>query len=443
MARTPKPLAHSAALILGVLLLFAFEQPKAASLEDTLLKKGILTEEEWREIKAEKRKVPVEEKKNEREGEEEFPVVVDYERPGFSIYTRDGNWKTTIKFRFQFRASYPMEGDPVTPSDFRAPEETTFNVRRARLKISGYGYRPWIKYKIEYDWPTNRLLDYRVTLARFDWLQLRLGQWKLEYNRERIESSGAYQFVDRSIVSRVFTIDRQTGVELRGHLFPGTFADSRYYVGAFTGMGRGRIDNDDDQLMYMARLQWNFLGRDVGFSQGDVEYHEEPAGSIAFAAVTNESQCTRFSSSGCGNLEGFPAPDDAEPGQFRINQAMGELAFKYRGLSLEGEYHRKEIKDHVNDTKTDLAGAYAQAGYFFHYLLPVIPKPLEVAARYAFVDPNTSVPDDRRKEYTAALSWYFAGHNNKLTLDASHLTLAQPGSDLADNRVRLQWDITF
>jgi len=39
-----------------------------------------------------------------------------------------------------------------------------------------------------------------------------------------------------------------------------------------------------------------------------------------------------------------------------------------------------------------------------------------------------------------AANYFFAGHRNKVTLDYSHLT--QPGFTPED-RVRLQWDVSF
>ena len=96
---------------------------------------------------------------------------------------------------------------------------------------------------------SSRVIDWRVTLDKWDELALRVGQWKIDYNRERVDSSGRQQFVERSIVNRQFTIDRQVGVQLRGRLFKETPADLRYYVGAFTGEGRG-VRNDDEDLMW-------------------------------------------------------------------------------------------------------------------------------------------------------------------------------------------------
>jgi hypothetical protein len=71
---------------------------------------------------------------------------------------------------------------------------------------------------------------------------------------------------------------------------------------------------------------------------------------------------------------------------------------------------------------------------------------LEVAFRYAFVDPNVNVKNDKLQEFTTAINWFFAGHANKLTLDGSWLTLDQPrsiGGDQHEQRVRLQWEVSF
>ncbi|MEJ2232108.1 MAG: porin, partial [Nitrospirales bacterium] len=357
--------------------------------------------------------------------------------------------------------------DPDSFSDFQddGEKESSFELRRVRMKIGGHGYQPWIKYYFELDLQSTsnaggspgdtRLIDWRIDLSKFKWLQLRVGQWKINYNRERVDSSGKQQFVERSIVTSTFTIDRQMGAMLYGHLAPGTLLDSRYYVGVWNGSGRAEA-NDDANMMYMGRYQWNFLGRDLAWEQSDTTYHQQPAGSAAFAAYTTVGKCTRWSSSGCGTLgfpnsAGMPYTSDsaATDGQYRVQGMMEEFAFKWRGLSIQHEYHWKEVKDDeipqgAPGYKTNLMGSYAQIGYFPHYLIPVIPKPLEIAFRYAFVDPNVSAKNDKLSAYSTAINWFFAGHRNKLTIDGTWFTLAQPvGKDQNEQQIRLQWDVSF
>jgi len=396
--------------------------------------------------------------------EEELPVKASYGSNGFRLETRDGNWQTNLQWRFQFRFTYPLFGDPRQVDDFGDNDQATFQARRLRMKIGGHGYRPWLKYYFEVDLqPTRdaddsaatastRVIDWRVDVAKYQKIGLRVGQWKIDYNRERVDSSGRQQFVERSIVNRIFTIDRQVGVSLRGRLFEGTPADLRYYAGVFTGNGRG-VSNEDNNMMYVGRLQWNFLGRDLELRQTDVERTEKPTASLAVAAATHTGRCTRWSSSGCGNLDGFTSPAIASQGQFRVYQAVQELAFKWQGFSLQQEFHWKRVNDRSFTTsdaryESDFYGLYAQTGYFFNGLFEFVPEELELAFRYAFVrEPNEidRLEENFRQEYTVAANWFFSGHNNKITLDYSYLTLDDDvlARNVSDNRVRLQWDISF
>lgn len=394
-----------------------------------------------------------------RQIEAESPVVASYGSKGFQLSTRDGNFETNLQWRAQFRYTNPYGSDPRQLDDFEDQGSSNFEARRLRMKIGGHGFKPWMKYYFEVDLQPSRdveadpqssgarVIDWRVDLAKWDWLGLRLGQWKVDLTRERVDSSGRQQFVERSIVNRIFTLDRQVGIQVRGRLFEGTPADLRYYAGVFNGEGRS-VRNEDDDHLYLGRVQWNFLGRDVPFRQTDVEFTEEAAGSLALAAYTNTGVCTRWSSSGCGNLDGFERPFNAEPGQYEMDGWAQEFAFKYRGLSIQQEYHEKTIDDRVLGIESELTGFYAQAGYFFNGLIPAWPEPLELAFRYAYVEEPNEVDRliyNEREEYTFGANWFFNGHRNKLTADFSYLTLDDGLEQLSDseNRVRLQWDVSF
>ncbi|NKB87036.1 MAG: porin [Acidobacteria bacterium] len=376
------------------------------------------------------------------------PLVTVQGVTGLAVESADGRFRMQLWLRGQFRASYPFAVDPHTASDFERDPINDFRINRARLKMGGNVYEPWINYYFV----NGRLLDLRFTFSRFEWLQFRVGQWKVNYNRERVDSSGKQQFVERSIVNREFTIDRQDGVMVGGRVAPGRVYDFRYYVGAFTGNGAGE-GNDDNVPMVLGRLTWNMFGRDLRFSQSDVGRYEEVAATLSVATISNQSPYTRFSSAGGGQLDGIvPIPDSPHdeadapgaPGQYRVRQYLQEFALMHRGLSLQQEYHWKRVEDRVNGTTRRLRGLYVQAGYFLHELIASIPAPLEVAVRYAWVDPNTEVDADDRRELTFGANWFFAGHDNKLTADISRLTMEQAGADtLADTRFRLQWDVSF
>ena len=373
--------------------------------------------------------------------ESEEAIKITYGSKGFELSTADGNYKLQLQSRLQFRYSYPFDTDPVTFSDFQKEETQTFKINRARLKVGGNVFEQWIKFYWEYDLPGGNLLDFRLMIEKYKFLQVKVGQWKIHYNRERIISSGKQQTVERSILTRPFTIDRQQGISFYGRIKANSILDFNYWFSVLTGTGRGSRSNDDNHLMFISRLQWNCFGRELGFTSSDTEYHEEPVGSIAMAGVTNRSPYTRFSTSGGGQLEGF---EDGEAGQYRVNQFLIETAFMFKGLSWQQEFHWKEINDKINNELTTMLGNYIQIGYFFYYIWHAIPKPLETAFRYAIYNPHTAITNNSRHEYSFSINWFFKEHLNKLTAEISYLDLQRTLNEIVDGfRFRLQWDVSI
>ncbi len=473
----------SAALV--VLLIPMALTPTATAgdtLTDVLREKGVITKEDWIRIKAAEEKEAASQTQNK---EKDSQIKVGWGKKGFTLATADGLFQTKIQWRFQGRWTYPERSDPRNEGAFTDNEESTFELRRVRMKVGGHGYQPWIKYYFEVDWQpgrdfddgagnaATRLIDWRIMLEKYKWAKLRIGQWKINYSRERVDSSGKQTMVERSIMNRIFTIDRQIGAMLYGRVNPGTPVDMNYYLGVYSGSGRGVAKNDDDNMMYMGRLQWNVFGRELKWRQSDIKFHKKPTASLSIGGYTTIGKCTRWSSGGCGNVSGFESPgsDYTQDGRFRVDGIQVGSAFKYRGFAWQHETHWKQVKDSGNaeqynkflmdgdddtdpadglSSKTNMFGGYAMAGYFPHYLISAVPKPLEVAFRYSHVDPNVSEPGDFREEYTVGFNWFFAGHRNKLTLDVSHLTLSAldpnpmvEDKTLSEQRVRLQWDVSF
>lgn len=367
---------------------------------------------------------------------------ISYGKNGFEFRTENDKFSLAIQNRIQARYANPFDSDPRSVGDLER-EGSSFMIRRARTKLKGHAYWPWLQYYLQYDWSQPILRDLSLTLDNYKWAKLWVGRGKVFYNDERVSSSGNQQFVNRSIVNDIFTVDRQQGVQLFGNLFPGSWHDISYYSGVFTGLGVGERNNDDNHMMYSSRLQWNALGGEMPFSQSDIEFHEKPALNFAFAAATNRSRCTAFEtdSRSCRGLPGFSPGQD---GQYRLNQMMEEVRFKWRGFSLQHEMHWKEVVDTLKSRgdptrKTNLMGGLVQAGYFPHYLFPIIPRNLEFAGRYAFVDPNVNFNNDWQQEASGVMTYFFNGHLNKVNFQVSHLTVG----DHSNQRYWLQWDFSF
>ncbi|MBD3627225.1 porin [Cyclobacterium sp.] len=369
--------------------------------------------------------------------------TVRYGSRGFQFSSADGKYQLNFGGRLQFRFATPSDQDPITYDDFFEQKQNLFKINRARLKVGGHAYQPWLKYYFEYELGASRLLDFRVMVEKWPWLSFKVGQWKSEYTRERVISSGNQQMMERSIINRPFTLDRQQGVTLYGRWDGGGLADFNYHLMVLTGTGIGARNNDDQNLMYSGRLQWNILGDGVAMSGSALTHHQKPVASLAWAGATNTSQYTRYSSQGGGQLVGF---EGSNPGQYQIDQYLLESTLKYKSFSWHSEFHRKSIFDNQLQELTKLQGWFVQGGFILNPHARDKNKPLlELASRYAFYQPNSALEMNNEEEISLAFNCFFNGHQNKLTADITHFDFEQKSvnREASGWRFRIQYDFSF
>ncbi len=370
--------------------------------------------------------------------EETQTSAFSYGEQGLQYESSDGLNFLWFGVRLQTRASNSairQDEIPGNPTD----RNRDFKINRGRLKLGGHLVSPAFTVYTEYDFSTDTLLDLRATYEFASWLSIRAGQWKSEFNRERIDSSGKQQFADRSILTPWFTIDRQKGLMASGRFAEGQTWDSSYWFGRVSGAGRGG-DIEDADGMWLARYQWNFSGRVLPFSQSNLSKRDSPAGSVAFAFVSGNSAYTSFSSNGGGQLPGYV---DGRPDQYQIQQMLAETAWQGHGFSWQQELHWKSIEDRVNGTDRKLLGIYVQAGMFFSEVWDAVPEPLEFAARFAYIDLDRGLSGDREWEFSVAANWFFNGHRNKLTTDLAYINRQMASETDTHVRFRLQWEWSF
>jgi len=342
-----------------------------------------------------------------------------------------------MQFRLQFRTQFNSQDYFFFVSDEDA-SNGSFNIQRARIKIGGFAYTDKLKYFLEYDFPSNNLLNWEFTYHFVPELKLKIGQWKIKYNTERFVSSGKQQMVERSISNRFFTFDRQIGIQVLGNIFNGSLFSSSYYFGIFNGNGRMQ-QNDDEKFLYFVRYQWNFAGKPIQMSFCDIQKITKPEGFLAISYVHNQSRYTMFSGSGGGELPGYTFVDNQ---QFIVEQLNFESMFKWKGFSLSGELHRKYINDIVNKKKSTLKGGYLMGGYFLNQIINFVPKNLELTLRFAQVSDRVNFTDII-KEYNVGVNYFFKNHLNKLSLDISYIDNMDFSSDEDIYKFRIQWDISF
>ena len=175
---------------------------------------------------------------------------------GLQFESADGNNFLWFGVRLQTRFSESETEQEFLPG-LPTETENELELRRGRLKLGGHLFSPRLTAYSEYDFVDDRLITLRATYKFTDWLSIRTGQWKSQFNRERVDSSGRQQFVERSIVTRPFTIDRQKGIVASGRLGAESKLDTSYWFGRLSGAGRGGSVDDADGL-WLGRLQWNF-----------------------------------------------------------------------------------------------------------------------------------------------------------------------------------------
>ena len=369
-----------------------------------------------------------------------------YGDKGWHLESANDKYATDFQLRLQLRYSYPFEQDPLSLEDFNNGRQHILQIRRARVKIGGHAFTPKLKYYMEYELAASSLLDFWAIYSFSKAIKIQVGQYKARYNTERIVSSGRLQTADRSILTRPFTIDRQTGLTVFGNLSGKGALNFSYWLAVFSGTGRGQFVPEDDKLMWKFRGQWNMFGQEMSFVSSDIIQLPAWRGYLAGGVVTNQSQFTRFSQNGGGQLRGYPDP--SQSGQYRVNQFFIETAFKKSGFSWQQEFHWKRIKDRLDNTSRTLGGNYFQLGTFPVTYIRKFPKQLELAARYALYLPYLYFPELNatqysEKEYTFSLNWFFKGHMNKLTSEVSFIDLEENDVIQPGWRFRLQWDVSF
>ncbi|MEJ2604275.1 MAG: porin [Gammaproteobacteria bacterium] len=322
-----------------------------------------------------------------------------------------------------------------------AEEGADFDLRRARIKMEGHLFDPRVGFYFEHELSGDRpLLDLRLDVRFSDSFRMRAGQYKVLYNRERVDSSGKQQFVERSIATYAFTLDRQRGITLTKRLAASTRADTELMGGLFEGDGRSPGPRGDEPMAVL-RWQWNFLGRSLGFSQSDVALRDVPAASLSLAAATVRGPYTRFSSSGGGQLDGFESGGDE---RYTLDQWQQGFAWQYRGMSVQQEYHEKRIEDHESGRRSKLEGGYLQFGKLWPVRIASRRRGLELAGRYARVEWRNTPVDRTQTELSLVTNLFITGHDNKLSLDVSRLEVRQPGLGSQDDfRLRIQWDVSL
>ncbi len=366
---------------------------------------------------------------------------------GLRFQSEDGNYRMRFRILGQFQLSVNDTDEELT--------STNFDVRRLRFLWDGNAFRQWLLYSVVLDASVDEILiDMYFTAAYKNEIAPRVGQFKVPFYREFLTSSAGLQLVERSIVNREFSLDRDIGASILGGLTSGYHIS--YLAGVFNGDGRNGTSVDSN-LLYAGRIQLG-LGGDGGRFNANgqfpaaADYAISPnfaskptfVAGAAIAAIPGLN-CDRKSPGGgaCARIAelGFPQSD--------FTTFTADMNFKTYWFSVEGEYAGRWLAPDFgpSDTAYD-QGFNLQSGVF------LLPSTLEFAGRYSFIDfdasagviPVGAAVRDTIWAITPGLNYYIF-HDNRLKIQVDYSfirnTYTKQSPHIDENILRMQLSAFF
>jgi hypothetical protein len=354
-------------------------------------------------------------------------ATIEYDK-GFTFRSSDDRFELKAGLRTQTRIE-------ISRPDGDGEEwESRFLLPRLRLQLEGFAFGPATTYKVEFDM-ANRgtqavIKDFWVNRVLAGSVQVRAGQWKKPFSRHEITSDFAGEFLERTIANAFGGAGRDIGAAVHNG-YEKSPDGLEWAVGLFNGTGdRLRstltctdpsdastctpsvptVTPADFDPEWVARVGWNHGGI-KGYSEGDVE------GGGPRVAVGASYR---------GNLRKFVK--DAEGDLVVVHAGEVDAIFKMQGFSVAGAVYL--VKEGNADAQL---GFFAQAGYM------VLPKALELAARFAHIA-DVEMDDESMHEVLGAISWYFSeSHNYKWMIDGGvlHSTAAETSDAIIRSQIQL------
>ncbi len=340
---------------------------------------------------------------------------------GVKVYYKDGTRlefpDADIKFNIQLQPQFvytDLDSDGRVQAGGDSVDDTaSFDLRRARLVISGNVLNKQFSYKLQNDFAS----DSGGGDLKDAWIQwngdpanIRFGQMKVPYTRQQRISSSRLFFAERTLVDDVFNQGREQGAYAHAEL--GTI---NAYVGVYNGDSAGEgqnQDGEDNKLNGYAAVDFTTESFGSRGLEGDFSEDGTLGFTVGGAVLYGEGEADTFS----GDFE-----------QLGLN---ADAAVRVAGAELQAEYHYRSIEsDLVSTDEIDRDGFYVQGTY-------VMDK-LGFGGRFGLVNFDDTVGDttsvDDIEEYGLVVNYFINGHYLKLqnaaTWETSNL---KGGGDATD-----------
>ncbi len=174
------------------------------------------------------------------------------------------------QLEFDYEQQFPGAGLEKDASE-------TLQFRRIRLTLSSsfIDGRIQSKFQINATPSAFELIDMWLAFTRFKFATMRIGQFKIPYDRYRAQSFAVLSFVDWAPTTRMFGSERQIGIET---LASGDFLNLEYAFGIFTGVN-ARASHGVGIAEVYGEVPQN--PSELGSGEIVTEFHPELAGRVA------------------------------------------------------------------------------------------------------------------------------------------------------------------
>ena len=352
-------------------------------------------------------------------------AVVEQEKPPVFVVPRGSEIKLVLGGFIQVN----FEDGDVSAFEGRFGETAVkdrFRLRRARVNLTG-DFAEQFDFKVEGDFGqgdglnSNRTAfsatDIFVNWHQYPEAQIKVGQWKAPFGLEQLTPDTSLYLIERSLPTGAITPDRQIGAQLWGKPFGGAWPDQKdlltYYAGIFNGNGRNVSVNDNNNFMYVGRLESTLFKSKVWGQESSLKLGADVLNSRDDKG-TNISQGLNLLVNDDGSLSPFVLPGADERTAWSVDAWL-----KLGPFDLIGEYLQEKVNgrtvDGVSPGFADFTtnGYYITAGYF------PIPKKLQLVVRWEDLNPGQK-GNDGIHSITGGLNYYIHGDDLKLMVNYIH-----------------------
>ncbi|MCF6227493.1 MAG: OprO/OprP family phosphate-selective porin [Planctomycetes bacterium] len=168
---------------------------------------------------------------------------VGYGDGGLSFSTEDDAFSMRVSTRVQFRMTYSDENGSGERGGTDARDFWTFALPRVETTFQGHIFAKEWKYKLTLNWAeTPDIKTATLTWAGDKFYNVTIGQQKLQFNWQELNSSASQMMVERSVYNETFNLDYAKGITVDGEYADDSATWVKYWAGIYNGVLRSNTD---------------------------------------------------------------------------------------------------------------------------------------------------------------------------------------------------------